>query len=99
MSKFGDLIKSDIPILIDFYSNREDDQEEKATEVLLEVAMNLGKRAKVIKIDTEKNEVLARALLIKNNPTFIIYQNNEMKWRQSGFQNASSLIKLVEQFV
>jgi len=99
MSKFGDLIKSDIPILIDFYSNREEAQEEKATEVLLEVATNLGKRARVIKINIEKNEVLTKALQIKNDPTFIIYQNNEMKWRQSGSQKASTLINLVEQFL
>ncbi|MCK5537883.1 MAG: thioredoxin family protein [Bacteroidales bacterium] len=98
MSKFGDLIKSEVPILIDFYTNWEESHAEQATEVLMEVATFLGERAKVIKIDVEKNEVLAKALRIKNNPTFIIYQNNEMKWRQSGVQDASTLIDLVEQF-
>ncbi len=99
MSKFGDLIKSEIPVLIDFHTNREESHTEESTSILVEVATKLGKRAKVIKIDTKKNKVLAKALRIKNDPTFIIYQNNEMKWRQSGNQDAIVLINLVEQFV
>jgi len=99
MSKFGDLIQSEIPILIDFYANNIETQVEQTPDILLEVAMSLGKRAKVIKIDMDKNEVLTKALRIKSNPTYIIYQNNEMKWRQSGVQEASTLINLVEQFV
>lgn len=98
MSKFGDLIKSEIPVLIDFHTNRETSQTEETTSILIEVATYIGDRAKIIKIDTEKNEVLAKALRIKSDPTFIIYQNNEMKWRQSGNQEAHVLIKLLEQF-
>lgn len=98
MSKFGDLVKSEIPILIDFYTNWEE-HEESNTSILRNVATALGEKAKVIKIDVEKNEVLAKALRIKANPTFIIYKSNEMKWRQSGNQDANTLINLVEQFV
>ena len=99
MSKFGDLIKSDVPVLIDFHTNREELQSEESTSILLEVATKLGERAKVIRINTKKNEVLAKALRIKSDSTFIIYQNNEMKWRQSGDQDANTLINLVEQFI
>ncbi len=99
MSKFGDLVKSDIPILIDFYSDWDKSKENHAIRTLKEVALALGERAKVIKIDVTKNEILARALRIKSNPTFIIYKSSEMKWRQSGDQDASSLIDMVEQFV
>ncbi len=99
MSKFGDLVKSDIPILIDFYSDWDESKENHAIRTLKEVALALGERAKVIKIDITKNEILARALRIKSNPTFIIYKSSEMKWRQSGDQDASALIEMVEQFV
>lgn len=98
MSKFGDLVKSEIPVLIDFYTNWEE-HEESSTSILRNVATALGDKAKVIKIDVEKNEVLAKALRIKANPTFIIYKSNEMKWRQSGNQDENTLINLVEQFV
>ncbi|NQV77864.1 MAG: thioredoxin family protein, partial [Lutibacter sp.] len=67
--------------------------------VLRDVAAALGDKAKVIKIDIKKNETLADALQIKGNPTFIIYKDGEMKWRQSGTQDANTLISLVEQYV
>ena len=39
------------------------------------------------------------ALRIKANPTYIIYKNSETKWRQSGDQDANTLIGLVEQYI
>jgi len=98
MAKFGELISSDIPVLIDFFADWED-QENSLHSILRDVAAALGDKAKVIKIDIDKNETLANALRIKGNPTFIIYKNGEMKWRQSGDQDANSLISLVEQYV
>ena len=99
MTKFGDLIGSDIPVLIDFYADWEDEKTSNFHGILRDVAAVLGDRAKVIKIDIEKNETLANALRIKGNPTFIIYKDGEMKWRQSGDQDANTLINLVQQYV
>lgn len=99
MSKFGELVNSETPILIDFYSNWDEIKEGESVATLREVALALGDKAKVVKIDVEKNEVLAKALRIKSNPTFIIYKSSEMKWRQSGDQDATSLIDMVLQFV
>ena len=98
MTKFGELIGSDIPVLIDFFTDLEDDSNDLHS-ILRDVAAALGDKAKVIKIDIEKNETLANALRIKGNPTFIIYKDGEMKWRQSGGQDANTLIGLVEQYV
>ena len=98
MAKFGELIGSDIPVLIDFFAYWEEDSN-NLHGILRDVAAALGDKAKVIKIDIEKNEMLANALRIKGNPTFIIYKDGEMKWRQSGTQDANTLINLVEQYV
>ena len=98
MSKFGKLIDVEIPVLLDFYTEW-NDQSEQMHLVLRDVAAALGDKAKVIKIDIDKNETLANALRIKGNPTFIIYKNGEMKWRQSGEQDANTLISLVQQYV
>ena len=99
MTKFGELIGSEIPVLIDFYAEWEEGNPENAHSILRDVAAALGDRAKVIKIDIDKNEILANALKIKGNPTFIIYKDGEMKWRQSGDQDANTLISLVQQYV
>ncbi len=95
MAKFGEIISSSIPTLIDFFN--EDSQVVQNT--LNDVATVLGNQVKVIKIDVNKNNQLVDALRIKGTPTFIIYKNSEMKWRQSGNQDADTLISLVEKFI
>ncbi|MFT6959457.1 MAG: thioredoxin 1 [Polaribacter sp.] len=97
MAKFGELINSEKPVLIDFYTDQEDS--ETTIEILRSVAAALGNTAKVIKIDVKKNEMLAHALRVKGNPTFMIYKNGEMQWRQTGFQEANTLIGLVKEYL
>ena len=97
MSKFGELIDVNVPVLLDFFT----DWNEESTsmhEVLRDVAAALGDKAKVIKIDVDKNKELAEALRIKGLPTLIIYKDGEMKWRQSGELDAGTLIGLVEEY-
>ena len=97
MTKFGELISAETPVLIDFYSDW--NAIDNNVDTLRNVAAALGEKAKVIKIDIKKNETLADALRVKGNPTFMIYKNGEMKWRQTGEQEASTLIGLVKQYV
>ncbi len=98
MTKFGELIGAKIPTLIDFHSDYEEGENNNLHSILRDVAAALGDKAKVVKIDIKKNETLAAALRIKGNPTFIIYKNGEMKWRQTGVQDANTLISLVQQY-
>jgi thioredoxin 1 len=97
MTKFGDLISENKPVLIDFYSDLDDT--EVTIDTLRDVAAAFGDRAKVIKIDIEKNETLADALRVKGNPTFMVYKDGEMKWRETGFKNADTLIEVVQQYI
>ena len=98
MSKFGELIDSEMPILLDFYT----DWYESSTSmhpVLKDVAAAIGDKGKVIKINVDKNNELAQALRIKGLPTLMIYKSGEMVWRQSGEQDANTLINLVNEFI
>lgn len=97
MSKFGELIDVGIPVLLDFYTNWSEDST-AMRPVLRDVAAALGDKAKVIKIDVEKNQELSEALRVKGLPTLIIYKNGEMKWRQSGELDANSLITKLLQY-
>lgn len=91
MSKFGDLINLKIPILLNFYT--EWDEESKAMHpILKDVAAALGDHAKVIKIDIDKNQELAEVLRIKSLPTFVLYKDGEMVWRKSGLMDANTLV-------
>lgn len=97
MTKFGEIISIQKPVLIDFYTDWDDAENTLGT--LRNVAAALGDKAKVIKIDIKKNEILADALRVKGNPTFMIYKDGQMKWRQTGFQDAKTLIGLVQQYL
>ncbi|MGB5417310.1 thioredoxin family protein [Algibacter sp.] len=98
MSKFGELIDVEIPVLLDFYTEW-NDKTEPMHLVLRDVAAALGDKAKVIKIDVEKNQELAEALRVKTLPTLIIYKGGEMKWRQSGEQDADTLIGKIQEYI
>lgn len=98
MSKFGELIDVKIPVLLDFYTEWSD-QSTAMHPILRDVAAALGDKAKVIKIDVEKNHDLAEALRVKGLPTLMIYKGGEMKWRQSGEQDANTLIALINQYI
>lgn len=97
MSKFGELIDTQVPVLLHFYTHQ-DASSQGMGEVLREVAATLGDQARVIKIDVNKNKELAEALRIKALPTLMIYKQGEMKWRQSGDQDASTLVGLVSEY-
>ncbi len=62
-----------------------------------DVAAALGDKARVIKIDVDKNQELAEALRIKGLPTLMIYKDGQMKWRQSGELDANTIITLVQE--
>jgi len=102
MTKFGELINVKKPVLIDFYFDWS--EEENNLDTLKDVAAALGDKAKVIKIDIKKNEILADTLRVKGNPTFMIYKNrrNEMasNWRArcQYFNRFSSAIRLSNRF-
>lgn len=97
MSKFGELIDLGIPVLLDFYTEWNENSV-SMHPVLRDVAAAVGDKGKVIKIDVDKNNQLAEALRIKSLPTLIIYKNGEMKWRQSGEQDANTLIGIMKEY-
>ena len=95
MSKFGELINTQLPVLIDFYTEW-NEPSVSMHPVIRDVAAALGDKAKVLKIDVDKNQELADALRIKGLPTLMIYKQGQMVWRQSGELDANTIISLVQ---
>lgn len=96
MSKFGELINATVPVLINFYTDW-NEPSVAMHPVIRDVAAALGDKAKVIKIDVDKNQELADALRIKGLPTLMIYKEGQMVWRQSGELDANTIIGLVKE--
>lgn len=90
MEKFEDIIKSEKPVLVDFFATWCGPCQ-MMHPILEEVAKNVGEKARVIKIDIDKNQALSSVYNVRSVPTLMIFQNGELKWRQSGVQQAQAL--------
>ncbi len=97
MSKFGELIQAKTPVLIGFYADW-NEQSGEIHPIIRDVAAALGDKARVIKIDVDKNQELSDALRIKTLPTLMIYKDGQMVWRQSSVLDANSIITIMGEY-
>ena len=94
MSKFGELINAPIPVLIDFYTEW-NDQSISMHPVIRDVAAALGDKAKVIKIDIDQNTNLANRYHIQSVPTLMIFKNGEEIYKQAGVHTKPQLMNIL----
>src|SRR6478735_3308391 len=94
MSSFSDIIKSDKPVLVDFFATWCGPCQTLAP-VLKEVKDNMGDNISIIKIDVDKNQNLASQYQVRGVPTMILFKNGKQLWRQSGVLPVKDLINVI----
>jgi len=97
MAKFGELITTPTPVLLYFYKGLSESN--KNQDMLLKVASNFGVKTKIFKINIDKNIELSQALKVNTSPTYIIYQDEVMKWRTHDVISTDKLINTLEKFI
>jgi len=82
-SSFSEIIKSDTPVLIDFYADWCGPCKTLAP-ILKDVKSELGEKVKIVKIDVDKNQSLAAKYQVRGVPTMMIFKDGKQLWRESG---------------
>lgn len=53
----------------------------------------------VFKIDIDQNDDLAQSLEVNATPTFFIYKDGEMVWRESGEMEGNVLLQKIQSYI
>jgi len=93
--KFNELIKSETPVLVDFFADWCGPCKVLAP-ILKEVKSELGDHIKIIKIDVDKNEKLAAKYQVRGVPTMLIFKDGEQRWRQSGVLQKQDIVDIIK---
>ena len=96
--RFNTIINSDQPVLVDFFAEWCGPCKAQAP-ILKQVAQEVEGRAKVIKIDVDKNPQVAQQYRIQGVPTLAIFKNGQIAWRQSGVMDKAALVGILEGFM
>lgn len=97
MSKFNEVINSNQPVLVDFFAEWCSPCKMLAP-VLKEISSEVDGKARIIKVDIDKNPVAASKYGVQSVPTLIIFKNGEIKWRQSGVLPKHQLLEVISKF-
>lgn len=93
---YSELINDSKPVLIDFSAEWCGPCKAMAP-VLKKVSSNIGETGRIVKIDVDKNRSIASQLKIMGVPTFILYKEGKILWRQSGMQSEKVLTNLIKE--
>ncbi|MDE6444552.1 MAG: thioredoxin [Muribaculaceae bacterium] len=97
MEKFEDIIKSEKPVLVDFFATWCGPCKMQHP-ILEELHQKIGDKARILTIDIDKNEQLAALYNVRSVPTLMIFKNGKIEWREAGLQQLPKLEQLIDQF-
>jgi len=95
MGSFNEMINGSTPVLVDFYADwcapcR------MMTPIMQQVSKEMVGKVKVIKVDVDKNEEVARKYQIRSIPTMILFKNGKSVWQGVGVMQADQIKAMIQ---
>lgn len=95
---FEEIINSDKPVLLDFFATWCGPCQMMGP-ILQQVKEELGDDVKILKVDIDKYQDLAARYQVRSVPTFAIFKESELLWKESGARPKEFLIDQVKKYL
>jgi thioredoxin 1 len=98
MGSFNDIIKGDIPVLVDFHADWCGPCQ-TMNPIIDEIKNLYGQKLRVIKINVDKNPAASQKYKVRGVPTFLLFKNGQINWRSAGIHSRSDLKSVIEKAI
>ncbi len=98
LGNFDSIINEPRPVIVDFHALWCGPCKTQSP-ILSDIAAEFGERLRVIKIDVDKNPLIASKYNIQGVPTVILFKNGQLVRRQSGVASKSQLHEVIIQHI
>ena len=95
---FNAIIHDMHPVIVDFHALWCSPCKAQSP-ILQELAVELGDKVKVIKIDVDQNREIAGRYGIQSVPTLVIFKNGEIKYKQAGLHTKPQLMNVISKIL
>ena len=94
-ASFHEIINQEMPVLVDFHADWCGPCKMQAP-ILDKIAKEYQGKARIIKVDVDKNKTAAAKYEVRSIPTLILFKDGNIRWRQAGVANENQLREVIK---